>query len=335
MYRVIRRLINWTGMYKKRIYVGFVYAFIHSIFTAFPIILASYGIGLVLDDFKGVTPLKNSAIWILFIAMILSVLGRFAFSYLRATTQESVGCEATAEQRIRLGNILKRVSLGFFNHNNIGELSAATTTDLSFIEMYSTNMIDTVVNGHITVVVMILFLLFYCPLAGIISLTGVFLATLIMRLLERISHRNAPLHQKAQDELVENTIEYLRGMQVIKSFKQEGVAIDGIQTAYQTSKKVNIKIELEYCPYNCLHQFVLKAASIGIVAVSSYLTLIGNMEIPTMLMMDMFSFVIFNQLELVNSAIHVIEIINSTLDKLDKIENAEIIDKGKSVAVYS
>lgn len=46
---------------------------------------------------------------------------------------------------------MKRVSLGFFNKNNMGELSAAATTDLSFMEMYAMNMINTVVNGYITV----------------------------------------------------------------------------------------------------------------------------------------------------------------------------------------
>ena len=42
MFRIIRRLINWTGKYKKRIYIGFVFAFVHSIFSALPIVFASF-----------------------------------------------------------------------------------------------------------------------------------------------------------------------------------------------------------------------------------------------------------------------------------------------------
>ena len=259
--------------------------------------------------------------------MILVIGGRFLFSYLRAVTQESVGCEATAEQRIRLGNIFKRVSLGFFNSNNMGEISSAVTTDLSFIEMFSMNMINTVVNGYITVLVMILFLLFYCPLAGIISLSGIVLSALFLYIAAKISDKNASIHQKAQDSIVENTIEFLRGMQTIKAFKQEGVSVQGIRKAYKNHKDVNIKIELEYCPYNCLHQFVLKAASVGIIAVSAYLTYTRKMDVNIMLMMDMFSFVMFNQIEPLSNAIHVIEVVNKTLDKLEKIEKADIIDK--------
>ena len=328
MFGMIKRLIGWTGKYKKRVYIGFIYAFINSIFTSLPIMLATYGLGLVFDDYKGIRTFDNDQIIYIFLLMILVIGGRFLFSYLRAVTQESVGCEATAEQRIRLGNIFKRVSLGFFNSNNMGEISSAVTTDLSFIEMFSMNMINTVVNGYITVLVMILFLLFYCPLAGIISLSGIVLSALFLYIAAKISDKNASIHQKAQDSIVENTIEFLRGMQTIKAFKQEGVSVQGIRKAYKNHKDVNIKIELENCPYNCLHQFVLKAASVGIIAVSAYLTYTRKMDLNIMLMMDMFSFVMFSQIESLSNAIHVIEVVNKTLDKLEKIENADIIDKG-------
>lgn len=336
MFRIVNRLIQWTGKYKRRIYIGFIYAFIHSIFTAIPIMLAAKGLSAVLDDFNGVKPLEGRDIWIMLGAMILAVLGRYLFSYLRAITQESVGYEATADERIRLGDILKRVSLGFFSKNNMGELSAAATTDLSFMEMFAMNMVNTVVNGYITVIVLILFLAFYSPLAGEIALAGVLLSALFLHLLEARSHQNAPIHQKAQDDMVESSIEYLRGMQVVKAFKQEGVSIAGIRKAYNDSKKINIKIEVEYMPFNCLHLFSLKAASIAIVAMAALLTYNGSMELPTMLMLDMFSFMIFGSVEAMNNAAHVLEVIDATLDKLDGIEHADIIDKdGKDISLQN
>ena len=53
----------------------------------------------------------------------------------------------------------------------------------------------------------------------------------------------------------------------------------------------------------------------------------GTMDIPTMLMMVMFSFVIFGNVEGINNATHVLEIIDETMDKLDKINHAEYIDE--------
>ena len=327
MFRITKRLIDWMGVYKKRIYIGFVYAFLHGVFSALPIMLAAHGLKRILDDWNGIAELKVNTIWLMLLAMVVCVLGRFLFSYLRAVTQESVGYEATAKERIRLGDVLKRVSLGFFSQNNLGELSAAVTTDLSFMEMFATNMINIVVNGYITVAVMILCLFVYSPLAGAISSVGVVLSAFFLHLLERQSKKNAPLHQKAQDDMVESSIEYLRGMQLVKAFKQEGVSLGGIKKAYRDAKNINIQIEKEYMPGNCMHLFSLKAATVGIVAVSAWLTWNGNMDLATMLMMDMFSFTIFGSIESVNNAAHVLQIIDVTLDKLERMESAKFIDE--------
>lgn len=336
MFRITKRLIDWMGIYKKRIYIGFVYAFLHGVFSALPIMLAAHSLKLILDDWNNIAEMQANTIWLMLLAMIVCVLGRFLFSYLRAATQESVGYEATAKERIRLGDVLKRVSLGFFSQNNLGEISAAVTTDLSFMEMFATNMINIVVNGYITVAVMILCLFVYSPMAGIVSAIGVLLSAFFLHLLEKQSKKNAPLHQKTQDDMVESSIEYLRGMQLVKAFKQEGVSINGIKKAYNDAKTINIQIEKEYMPGNCMHLFSLKAATIGIVAVSAWLTWMGKMDLATMLMMDMFSFTIFGSIESVNNAAHVLQIIDVTLDKLERIESAKFIDEdGKDKPLLS
>lgn len=42
--------------------------------------------------------------------------------------------ERLADVRVEIGNLLKRVNLGFFKHNSTGELVSAVTTDMSFLE---------------------------------------------------------------------------------------------------------------------------------------------------------------------------------------------------------
>ena len=55
-----------------------------------------------------------------------------------------------------------------------------------------------------------------------------------------------------------------------------------------------------------------------------------------MLMLDMFSFMIFGSVEAMNNAAHVLEVIDATLDKLDGIEHADIIDKdGEDISLQN
>ncbi|NFM78201.1 ABC transporter ATP-binding protein [Clostridium botulinum] len=327
MFKSIKRIIQWSGHRKKRLYVGFIYSFFNTMFTAMPIMGAAYGLNLIIEDMKGN---KNLTInWVLYMLgfMVFTVLGRFLFSYLRASTQDSIGYEVTAEQRIRIGDILKRVSLGFFSEKNAGEIASAVTTDLSFIEMYGMKMIDVVVNGYISAFTMVFCLAFYDLWIAIIAMAGILLSAIFLKLLGDKSNKNAPIHQKAQDSMITATIEYIRGMSVVKAFKQNGVSIEGIRNAYKMSKDINIKIEKDYVPYNCLHLFVLKLASVIMVLASAIMAVNGIMDIPTMLMMSIFSFVIFGHIETINNAAHVLKIIDATLDKLNAIKSADSIDK--------
>ena len=71
-------------------------------------------------------------------------------------------------------------------------------------------------------------------------------------------------------------------------------------------------------------------------AAAALLTYNGSMELPTMLMLDMFSFMIFGSVEAMNNAAHVLEVIDATLDKLDGIEHAEMIDKdGEDISLQN
>lgn len=336
MFKSIKRIMAWTAVRKKRLYIGFIYSFIHTMFTAMPIMATAYGLNLILDDIHGKKALTNKEIILLTLYMIFAVLGRFLFAYLRAKTQESVGYEVSAEERAKIGNRLKRVSLGFFSNNNTGELTSAVTTDLSFVEMHGMKMIDTVVNGYISAFTMVLCMGFYNIWIAVTAAIGILLSAIFLKLLGNKSNQNAPIHQKAQDDMVNATIEYVRGMPIVKAFKQEGVSIDGIRNAYKSSKDINIKIEKNYVPYNTLHHFVLKAASVCIIAISSIFAINGTMDIPTMLMMIIFSFVIFGSVETINNAAHVLKIIDATFDKLELIENAEFIDyDGKDISLHN
>jgi len=303
-------------------------------FTAMPIMGAAYILNLMLEDQTGSITLTT--VWALYalIFMIVTILGRFLFSYLRAIFQESIGYEVTAEERIKIGDILKRVSLGFFDKHSTGEIAGAVTTDLSFFEMYAMKMIDVAANGYISAFAMILCLAFYSVPVALICLAGIALSALFLRMLGSRSHKNAPIHQKAQDDMVAATLEYIRGIPVVKAYGQEGVSMQAIRQAYHDSRTINVKIEREYMPFNCLHLLSLKLASVAVALTAALLAMNGTITIPVFLMLSVFSFVIFGHVEQVNNAAHVLEILESTMNKLEKIEQANFIDEdGKSKAL--
>ena len=101
-------------------------------------------------------------------------------------------------------------------------------------------------------------------------------------------------------------------------------------------KNIHIKVEKGYTPFNCLHLFSLKLASMGIVFICAWQTLNGQMRLAYFLMFVLFSFVIFGSVENINDAAHMLGLIDSAMNKLEALENAEYIDQdGKDITPTS
>lgn len=45
MFKTIKRIIDWCGEFKGRLYAGFVVSFFSHIFAAMPVMVAAYAIG--------------------------------------------------------------------------------------------------------------------------------------------------------------------------------------------------------------------------------------------------------------------------------------------------
>lgn len=327
MFRTIKRILNWSGAYKKRLYWGAVCSFFSSFAAAAPTMVAAWCLGQVLDSRWNGQPLRpHLAAWVVLLILFF-ILVRFLLSYGRAVLQESIGHEVSSGQRIRLGDVLKRVSLGYFSKNSVGDILAGITTELSSLEIQSMKMVDAVLNGYLQFLAVLLCLLFFNSTAALLAFGGAFLSAAALMGISRRSERTAPIAHEASERMSGAAIEYIRGLAQVKSFGQEGASMDNFRAACRDLKGINIQIEKGFVPFNCLHLFALKLASIGLVLTSAWQTCQGKMEITIFLMFVLFSFVIFNGVENINDAAHVLGIADSALDKLEALENAAFIDQ--------
>ncbi|KNZ42219.1 ABC transporter ATP-binding protein [Acetobacterium bakii] len=326
MLKTIMRVINWSGDKKSRLYKGFIYSFFHSLFVGLPIVGLTYFLNHLWLDANGLSPIDPSVVYAAILVMIVAVAGRYLFSYLRAINQDSIAYEVTAAERIDIGHVLKRVPLGFFEKNNVGELTAAITNDLSYLEMHAMKMIDNVVNGYLMVFIFIIALSFYSLTVGLIALSGVLLSGLALTWLGKKSRNNSPVHAASQETMVSAVIEYIRGIALVKAFKQQGVSAGRLKSAFAESRRINIKIEQDYVFCNCLHLFSLKLATVALVFYSAYSAVQGTMPLSTTLMILIFSFILFSHIEVISNSAHVLNMIDATMDKVAAIKNAEFID---------
>lgn len=330
MFRITFKILNWVSPYKTRMILGFIMAFLNAIFIALPIFLASQ----IFNNVVSHKSIYGKDIFNVVIIMIILVLGRFITAYLKSKNQESIAYEMSANERLNIGNKLKNVPLGYFNTHHSNELTTIVTTDLTFLENFAMKMVDIVINGYILISVLILSLLVVSWQVALLACIGVLLSFLTIQLLENKSKKNAPTYHYAQNQLIEKVVEVIRGIQVIKSFSKENASLRSFNRAVNESKRVNTKIEMQYIPFNLLHLLSLKVTSILIVLVACLLFIHNSIDLPTFIMISIFSFVIFDSVENINSAAHVLEIIDMTLEDIEKIKSAPELDKkGKDLTI--
>ena len=326
MFQTVKRIIDWCGEFKGKLYAGFVMTFFSHIFTAMPLALAAYTIGLLIESVQNGTSFDTSWIWKSILIQVGLVFFRFLFDYFRARLQEPIGYQLTARDRLAVGDALKRVSLGYFQQVSTGNILNSITTGLSTLEGMGIRMIDNFVGGYLNFLVIFLALLICSPLTSLIALAAAALSFAFLMVISHYSHKNAPVEAQANQDMTGAIIEYARGLAVVKSFGKTGAAMDSVKQAIHDSKKIHLKIEWGYVPGNALHLMALKCGSVGLAMASALMCLSGQMDFSMALLFLFFSFSIFASLEPISDSAHTLGVIEDAMNQLDALKGEHFID---------
>ena len=325
MFSALIKVVRWTGNKKTRILFGFAYSFLISLVSAAPIAIAAWAMCGFLGLSNGEKPDLKIALTA-GLAIIASIALRAALMWLRARAEETVAAERSNEVRVRIGEALKRVPLGYFDNHPSGEILSALTTELSFVEIHGMRMVDMLGNGYITAAAMVAFLAFMDLRACILALAAIVVATVVLELMFKNSARLSPAQNDAREDMAQATLEYIHGMPVVKSYRQVDAAVSAVRSAYARSRNVNLKTELAFQPFNALLLFVTRSASIGVIVIVCISFLNGTISLLNFCTLVMFSFMLFQSIEACGDAAYVIGHIGEVIDRLDAIESAPAID---------
>ncbi len=326
MFKTVKRIIDWCGEFKGKLYLGFVMTFLSHIFTAMPLALAAYTVGLLIESAGNGTEFDTSWIWKSILIQIVLVFFRFLFDYFRARLQEPISYQLTARDRLAVGDALKRVSLGYFSKVSTGNILSSITTGLSTLENMGIRMIDNFVGGYLNFAVIFVCLAVFSPITALIALAAAALSLCCMLLISHYSTKNAPVEAQANKDMTGAIIEYARGLAVVKSFGKSGASMESVKKSIDDSKKIHIKIEWGYIPGNALHLLALKCGSVGLAMAAMLMCLAGEMDFSVMLLFVFFSFSIFASLEPISDSAHTLGVIDDAMDELDALKGENLID---------
>jgi len=332
MFRTIRRIIRWCGDFRKRLYISFFFSFLSGLSAAASIIYAGYIIGNVVQWQVEGFGIPFGLWFQSFIVIFATILLRFLLDYIKARFQETISYELVARDRLAIGTALKRVSLGYFQEKDTGTILNSITTGLYTLENMGMRMIDTFVGGYLSFFCIFILLFIIHPFGALICLVGVLLSFLCLYLISRYSKSNTLIQTEVNEKLTRAAVEYTRGLPVVKSFGMEGASFSAFRKACVEARKIALKIEWGFIPFNCLHLFALKLS--GIVMIISVMAagLSGKLSLPMILVFSLLSLTVFHSLEPIADSAHILSVINNAMDQIEALSPDNYIDEdGKDI----
>ena len=237
MIEVLRKIWRFAGEEQGNIRKSMVLGFFYAIFHMFQI-AAIYVVVLALVD--GSTSVAPA--WEALVLLLVSILGRAIMNRFSQLQQTHAGYFMAANKRLHMGDKLKRIPMGYFNDQSLGELTGIATTVLDEVESAGAMVLVTILGGLINSAVMLLCVLFWDWRIGLLALAGMALYLLLLSRMEKQSAKIAPKRQRDEARLVEAVLEQLQGMSVIKSFNLTGKGDKRVRQALEDSRSNNLAV---------------------------------------------------------------------------------------------
>lgn len=269
----------------------------------------------------------NHAAWIALAFMAASIIGNAVTTAFSKNQQTHAGYFMAANERIKIGNLLKSVPMGFFNENSLGEVTGVCTTVLGNIEMLVPMVLVDILGGLIGTIVFTAMILLFEWRIGLVALMGIVIYFLVVSAMEKKSAAIAPNAQKSQTALTSAVLEYVQGMGIVKSFNLSGRGDKRVQDALEFNRKSNLDMEKLMTPYTIFQELVLQAAGIAMMFISVFCWINGTLSIANALMGIVMSFLVFGQVKLFGMGMSMLRLASASIDRTLQTEEMEQMDE--------
>lgn len=323
MITVFKKIWNFAEKEQSNIQKSIIVGFLCAAFNAMQMGGVYYVLVKIFDE-----TLSMKDIAIVLGILLVSLVGKIITQYLSQLEQTHAGYFMAADKRIRIGNKLKKVPMGFFSEFSLGKITTMSTTTLSQIEMQVPMLLVLVLGGLLNTFVFALALFYLHIMVGITAFLGILAFFIVTYFMEKKSRENASEIGIAQTHLTKQVLETVQGMQVIKSYNLGGKNNKELSNAFEENCNITMKLEKTMTPYIALQRIVLGISIAAIIILSAKYYIEGDMLLADAIMSMIAGFIIFEGIKVAGSSMAILRIAENSIDSLKYMEKIPEIKEG-------
>ena len=191
------------------------------------------------------------------VIMIAANTVRYLFNRVGYTGIQSQGARIIQDLRLRMGDHLRNLNLGYFNRHNIGNVINIITNDLQDFEHVLTHSTSELIKLGILSVYLLLVTFAISPILGILQILIAAAGAIFIVLGMKKSSKIALKKKHTMDDVVSRMIEYISGMELFKSYNLAGEKFKRLKDSFNDLKKESINTEIALAPYILIFQLTV------------------------------------------------------------------------------
>lgn len=257
--------------------------------------------------------------------MIFAIICRFVLNRIGYIGIQSEGAKIIQDLRIRMGDHLRNLNLGYFNSHNIGNIINIMTNDLQDFEQVITHSTSEIIKLSILTIYLLLIIFAISPLLAILQLI-ISLAGLVFVILGTKKGAKIALKKKhTMDNVVSRMVEYIAGMELFKAYNLTGERFKRLKDSFNDLKRESINTEIALAPYVMIFQLITDISFALLLLVSTQLFMASSIN-----KVEFFSYIIIglslsNVLKAFSTQYTFIQYLKLATDKLINVHNEKEI----------
>lgn len=325
MLKILHRLIGITGKYKTRIRLSYITSFIKGIMMKAPLVLCFIVISLFMQGQMD----KKKCLY-LGIALAASVIIEAVFEHITNVLQSAAGYMVFADMRMRLGDHLRKLPMGYFTEGNMGKISAVLSTDMVFIEENCMGVLSELVSFIISQGLMVLMMFVMDIRLGLLSVLIVAAFIMVGNLMLKTSMKHSVIKQEGAESLTEEVLDFAEGIGIIKSYNMLGERSKRLTDEFEKSCRESIDFEIAYSPWARALYLTFGVGTALMLALAGVLFGKGMIPDTYMVGMALFLFDMFVAIKSYYGQMARLTVTSASLDRIEEVFKAEELkDEGK------
>jgi len=257
------------------------------------------------------------------IGLVLCIAVEAVFEHITNVLQSATGYEVFADMRMRLGNHLRKLPMGYFTEGNMGKISTVLCTDMVFIEECCMTVLSELVTFMISQGLMTLMMFAMDVRLGIAALTVIIAFVIVGNCMMKTTLAHSKTKQEGSESLTEEVLDFAEGIGIIKSFNMLGEKSKSLSAEFDKSCRESIDFEKSYGPWARALYLTYGIGTSFMLAVAGLLYAKGEMAPDYMVGMVLFLFDLFISIESYYGQITRLTVTAASLDRIEEVFQAE------------